>query len=116
MALLELDEELLNLLLNRGDLRLELGALIGNHGGRNDRARHPTGPSKSLFGAHKDVRHILVLTEKREMQQNLQGLRVGRHDDELGQATVERLGGLVGPLLQLLVADRLLHQIQDFGG
>ena len=35
------------------------------------------------------------------MEDDLEGLGVGGEDDEVGQATVEGLGGLVGALLQL---------------
>lgn len=47
------------------------------------------------------------------MQKDLQGLRIGGHDDEIGNAAVERLGGLVGALFQLLVVGGLLDQIED---
>ena len=35
----------------------------------------------------------LVLAEQRQMEQDLERLGIGRHDDQLGNATVERLGG-----------------------
>lgn len=35
----------------------------------------------------------LVLREDGQVQQNLERLRVGRHDDKLGDAAVERFGG-----------------------
>ncbi len=35
----------------------------------------------------------LVLAQKRQVQQDLQGLRVRSHDDELSDATVQRFGG-----------------------
>ena len=47
------------------------------------------------------------------MEQDLQGLRVGSHYDELGDAAVQCLGGLVRALLQLLVVASLLGQVQD---
>jgi len=43
----------------------------------------------------------------------LERLGVGGHDNELGDASVERLGGFVGTFSELLVVSRLLHQIQD---
>ena len=41
------------------------------------------------------------------MQENFQRLRVRREDDELGDAAVEGLGGLVRALLELLVVLRV---------
>ena len=35
------------------------------------------------------------------MEDDLEGLSVGCHDDEVGQSTVQGLGGLIGSLLQL---------------
>ena len=49
------------------------------------------------------------------MQQNLKRLTVGRENDKLGLASVERLGCFIGSLPQLLVVARLLHQIQNLG-
>lgn len=56
---------------------------------------------------------ILVLAEQRQVQQDFNRLRVCGHDDELADAAVERLGGLVGTLLELLVVRSLLRQIED---
>ena len=72
--------------------------------------------SLHLFRADEDVGHVLVLAEQRDVEQDLQRLRVGGEHDELGLAAVEGLGGLVGALAQLLVVDGLLHQVQDLGG
>ena len=47
------------------------------------------------------------------MEQDLEWLRIGCHNDKLGNTTVERLGDLVGTLLQLLVVGCLLDQIHD---
>ena len=46
------------------------------------------------------------------MENDLERLGVGGHDDELRLSTIERLGGLVGALAQLLVVHRLLHEIE----
>lgn len=47
------------------------------------------------------------------MEKNLNGLGIGGHDDELGNTTVEGLGGLVSTLLELLVVGSLLDQVHD---
>ena len=58
------------------------------------------------------------------MEQNLKRLRVGSHDDELGNATVQSLGSceikhkrnidtFVGALSELLVVGSLVHQVQN---
>ena len=47
------------------------------------------------------------------MEQDGEWLSVGGEDDELGDAAVQGLGGLVGALLQLLVVGGLLHKAQD---
>lgn len=49
--------------------------------------------SQTYLGWHKNVRHVLVLAEQRKVQEDLQRLRVGSHDDELGDTAVQRLGG-----------------------
>ena len=73
-------------------------------------------PAKGLLGAHKDVGHILVLAQQRDVEQDLQGLRVCRHHDELRLSSVESLGGLIGALPQLFVVGGLLDKIQYLGG
>ena len=50
------------------------------------------------------------------MEENLERLGVSREDDKLGDAAVERLGGLVRALLQLLVVRSLLDDVQDGDG
>lgn len=50
------------------------------------------------------------------MEDNLNRLNVGGHDDELADTTVESLGCLVGTLLQLLVVRSLLNEIEDLEG
>lgn len=47
------------------------------------------------------------------MQNNFDRLDIRRHYDELTDTTVQRLGRLVGTLLELLVVRSLLRQIQD---
>lgn len=47
------------------------------------------------------------------MEKDGEGSGVGGEDDDLGDAAVESLGGLVGSLLQLLVVRGLLDDIED---
>ena len=47
------------------------------------------------------------------MQENGERLGVGGQHDQISNATIERLGGFVGALLELLVVVGLLHQVQD---
>ena len=44
------------------------------------------------------------------MQQDFNGFRIGSHDDELGNTTIERFGSFVGTLFDLLVVGSLLLQ------
>lgn len=48
------------------------------------------------------------------MQQDRKRCGVGSEDDNLSGATVERLGGLVGTLLELAVVAGRLDDVQDF--
>jgi len=50
------------------------------------------------------------------MQENLNGFRVGGQDNHFADTTVERLGGLVGSLFDLLVIGSLLDEIQQGNG
>lgn len=42
---------------------------------------------------NENVGNVLVLTEEGEMENNLEGLGVSSHDDELRNTTVEGLSG-----------------------
>ena len=54
-----LQEKFFDLLLDVGDLRFELGALVLRDAGGNHWARHPAGPAQRLLGPHEHVRYIL---------------------------------------------------------
>lgn len=43
----------------------------------------------------------LVFAEERQVEDDLEGFRVGGEDHQVGEATVQRLGRLVGAFLQL---------------
>lgn len=114
-TLYNLNQQTLNLLLNRHDLRLELGALVDGDGAGDDRTRHAARTAQGLLGAHEHVRHVLVLAQQRQMEDDLERFGVRGHHDKLREATVQRLGGLVGAATQLLVVDRLLDQRHNLG-
>ena len=110
------DKELLNLLLDGGDLGLDLRSFVLGDGRGDDGAGDTAGAAEGLLRPAEDVGHVLVLAEQRDVEEDLQRLGVGGEHDELGLAAVEGLGGLVGTLAELLVVDGLLHQVQDLGG
>ena len=98
------------------DLALQLPSLVGSDRGTDDGPADATSAAESRLGGHKDVRHVLVFAEKGKVEDDFDGLNVRGHDDELADTTVERLGGLVGALLELLVVRGLLHQVEDLVG
>ena len=98
------------------DLALELAGLVGGDRARDDGAADTTGATEGGLAGHEDVGHVLVLAQQGKVEHNLDGLDVGSHDDELADTTVERLGGLVGTLLELLVVRSLLDQVEDLVG
>lgn len=108
-----LDDETLDLILDVIDLALQLAAIIASNRAGNNRSAHTTSPPKSSLAGDKHIRDILILTEQRQVQDDLEGLGVGGHHDELGDAAIQGLGGLVGTLAELLVVTGLLDQIQD---
>lgn len=62
------------------------------------------------------VGSVLVLAEKRQVEEDGQRGGVGGEDDDLRDTSVEGLGGLVGTLLQLAVVAGLLHEVEDLLG
>ena len=108
-----LDQELLDLELDGQDLGLEIRTLVGGDGASNNGAGDTAGTAESGLGGDENVGDVLVLAKKRQVQENLNGLGVGGHDDELGDTTVEGLGGLVSTLLELLVVGGLLDKVED---
>merc|ERR1719402_1959201 len=90
-----LEQQLLNLLLDGVDLRLDLAALVLGDAGRDDGTRDAAGPAQRLLGPNEHVRHVLVLAEQRDVEQDLQGLAVGGKDQN---ALWPRLSVLVASL------------------
>lgn len=102
--------------LNGLDLALELTCLVGSDRGGDNRARDTTGPAEGGLAGNEDVRDVLVLAKKGQVENDLDGLDVSGHDDELADTTVQGLGSLVGTLLELLVVRSLLDEIEDLVG
>jgi len=86
-------EQRLDRVADRQDLRLDLRALVRDDRGGDDRARDATRTTERLLRGNEHVRHVLVLAQQRQMQQDLERVGVSSHDDELRLATVEGLGG-----------------------
>lgn len=59
-------------------------------------AATPVAVLPHLLVRDKHVWHVLVLAQEGEVQQNLEGLRVGGHDDQLGNPSVQCLCGCGG--------------------
>ena len=55
-------------------------------------------PAKGLLGAHKDVGHILVLAQQRDVEENLERLAVGGQHNKLRLPAVQSLRRLVSTL------------------
>eukprot|EP00537_Pseudo-nitzschia_pungens_P011199 CAMPEP_0172392148 /NCGR_PEP_ID=MMETSP1061-20121228/8364_1 /TAXON_ID=37318 /ORGANISM="Pseudo-nitzschia pungens, Strain cf. pungens" /LENGTH=160 /DNA_ID=CAMNT_0013122933 /DNA_START=432 /DNA_END=914 /DNA_ORIENTATION=+ len=111
-----LQQELFDLDLHAINGALELGCLVGGDGARNYGTRDSAGASKGYLAGHKDVWDVLVFAQEGQVKQDFDGLGVGGHDDELGNPTIESLGGFVGSLLGLLVVRGLLDEIQEGDG
>ena len=79
-----LDEELLDLVLARVELRLDLRRLVGQDGAGNDAAGHSARAAQSGARRNEHVRHVLVLAQQRQMQKDGKRLSVGGKDDQLG--------------------------------
>ena len=135
---MRLDLEALDLVLECADLAHEVGGLVGGDGSSNDGAGNTAGATESHLGGNIAVElsqflsylalwcrrgsknlhvgNVLVLAEQGNVQQNGQRSGIGSEDDNLGNTTVEGLGGFVGTLLQLAVVGGLLDQVEDVLG
>ena len=108
-----LDQELLDVELELLDLVFHLAALVGRDAARDDGPGDAARAAQSGLGRDKDVRDVLVLGQQGQVKQDLDRLRVGGHDHDLADASVEGLGGLVRPLFDLLVVGRLLDEVHQ---
>lgn len=106
-----LDLQTLDFVLESPDLAHEVGRLVRGNRSGNDSASDTAGAAKSHLGGDVDVGHVLVLAEKRQVQEDSERRGVGGQDDELADTAVQRLGGFVGALLKLPVVRGLLDKI-----
>lgn len=116
MVVTSLDQQSLDLVLDTVDLVLQSRTLVGGDGGSDDWSGDTTSSTQSGSGWNKDVWNVLVLTQQWQVQQDLDWLGVCGHDDELGDTSVQGLGGLVGTLLQLTEVGSLLDNVEDLLG
>ncbi len=78
------------------DLRLELRSFHHCDSTGNDWPRNIAGTAKGLLRADEDVGDVLVFAEEGKVEKNLEGLSVGGQNHELGDTTVQGLGGWEG--------------------
>ena len=116
-----LDNQPLNLVPHLQNLVLQRRSLITRDRSRNNATADTASTTKRTLGAHEDVWHVLVFGEERDVQQDGERARVGGEDDDLGNTSVQRLGALVGALLELAVVaglrkvsiETLYHSFRD---
>lgn len=71
-----LDKQLLDLVLDRLDLRLKIGTFVRGDGNSNNGARDTAGTTQSSLGWKENVRNVLILTKQRQVKQDLERLGV----------------------------------------
>lgn len=108
-----LNQQGLDLVLDGKDLVLDAGSIVGSHRSSNHRTGNSASSTKGSLRGNKNVGHVLVLAQKRQVQQNLNGLSVSSHDNELRDTSVQGFGGLVGTFLELTKVLRLLHDVKN---
>lgn len=108
-----LNQQGLDLVLDGVNLVLDGRSIVGGDGGCDDRSGDTAGSAKRSLGWNKDVRNVFILAQERQVEQDLDWLGVCSHDDELRDTSVQRLGGLVGTLLELSQVLCLLDQVEN---
>lgn len=86
-----LDHQTLDLVTDGADLGVQVTGLVGGDGAGNDGTGDTSGATESHLGGNVDVGDVLVLTEKRQVQNDGQRGSVGGQDDEVGGTTVTQL-------------------------
>lgn len=71
-----LDQQLLDLSLESQNLRLEVRSFVSGDRASNNGTGNTAGTTKSSLGGNKDVRHVLVFAQKRQVKKNFNGLSV----------------------------------------
>lgn len=75
------------------DVIIELTLAVGKDGAGYHSAGDSAGISEGNLAGNKDVMNVLLLTNQRKVQQDLERLRIGGQNDEVRLLTVQRLGG-----------------------
>jgi hypothetical protein len=91
-AVAHLDGKSLDLLLESLDLARKLGQLVGADAGGNNGAAHTTSTSEQSLARDVDVRDALVFADKRDVEDDSEGLGIGSKDGNLASTTVDSLG------------------------
>jgi hypothetical protein len=107
-----LDSEALDLVTHGSDLAGKLAGVVAGDAGSDDSTADTAGAAEVHLAADVDVGDVLVLAEKREVEENSERLSVSSEDDKLRNTTVKGLGGFVGTLLQLASMLRRLNEIK----
>ena len=108
-----LDEQALDLGLHGLDLVGQLLVIALHDGEGDDVAGDLGGASEGGLAGDEDVGDVLILAQEGEVEEDLDGVGVTGKDDEIGEATVEGLGGLVGALTDQLGVAGLLDDVED---
>ena len=87
--------------------------VLGKDGDGDDVAGDAAGTAQIRLLADVDIRNVFVLTKKRQVQNDLQRLGVSGEDNQVGDAAVQALGGLIGALLEELEVLGLVQQVED---
>lgn len=93
----------------------QVAPLVRGDARGDDGPADATGAAERRLARHVHVGDVLVLAQQGQVQHDGERLGVGREDDELGDAAVQRLGGLVGALFDEARVRRLLDEVEDLG-
>jgi len=69
------------------DLRIQVGSLVRSEGNSNDGPRDTAGAADGDLAGKEDIRDVLLLGEKRKVEDDAERLRVGGENDEFAGAT-----------------------------
>ena len=78
----------LHLLLESLDLARQLGQLVGADAGGDDGSAHAAGAAQQGLAGDVDVRHALVFADEGDVQDDGEGLGVGRQDGKFASSAV----------------------------